>query len=562
MMRPYLTIVQALEHNAGRRDSGFTHVAAGSTRFGSFHELHRNAARIAKALQHHGFARGDRLGLILSDSREFVDSLFGAFLAGVVAVPLSFPVIGKPDAYLRRLVPTVAKARTRLVLIDVGLRSFLTSGPRDLHLGATSTLDELCSEIEEEPSYAASDVRPDDSAVLQFTSGSTSEPKGVRVSHGNLVANVHAMSVALQCNPTDYSISWLPLFHDMGLIAKVLMPLYVGMRGGLFMSPRLFLEDPISWLRQISQRRGTLTFAPNFAYSLTAARATETAVRALDLSCLRVAACAAEPIRFQVLSSFANAFAPCGLRPEALVPCYGLAEHTLGATISPYGTGVTVDEISATDLTHGFAVPSRAEPGRSHDVVHVVSCGRFLVGHAGKIVDPSGVELPERALGEIWLHGPSVMQDYFEDPTSTDATLTNGWLRTGDLGYLANGNLYVCGRAKDVIILYGRKYHPQDLEWEAEQVAGIRPGCVVAFGRENPALGRDEVIVAAETKLPSERYEELQALIRGRLRQELVITVDEVHLVPPHTLPKTSSGKLQRSSARALFPRHLQPQAK
>jgi fatty-acyl-CoA synthase len=376
------------------------------------------------------------------------------------------------------------------------------------------------------------------------------------------VANVQAMAGphSFQCTPEDYCVSWLPLYHDMGLVAKVLMPIYVGMRGGLFMPPGLFLTDPIAWLRQISACRGTLTFAPNFAYSLCTARASERAMQGIDLTCLRVAACAAEPIRSQVLTAFARTFAPYGLRPEALVPCYGLAEHTLGATISPIGTGMTIDRVDATALTQGVAIPTPAACGATTDrttppqgVAEVVSCGRFLAGHTGKIVDPDGNPVPQRTIGEIWLCGPSVMQDYFEDSAATAATLSDGWLHTGDLGYLADGLLYVCGRSKDVLILYGCKYHPQDIEWEAEQVQGIRRGCVVAFGLENPALNRDRVVIAAETTLPSAHYEQLQNMIRARIHQELPIMVDEVLLVPPHTLPKTSSGKLQRARARALF---------
>jgi fatty-acyl-CoA synthase len=327
------------------------------------------------------------------------------------------------------------------------------------------------------------------------------------------------------------------------------------------MPPGLFLEDPISWLRQISRLRGTVTFAPNFAYSLCTARASEKVMQGVDLSCLRVAACAAEPIRYQVLAAFAHTFAPYGLRPEALVPCYGLAEHTLGAAISPIGTGMTIDRVEATALTQGVAIPVPEPAARAtidltatpQGVAQVVSCGRFLSGHAGKIVDANGNPLPERTIGEILLRGPSVMQDYFEDSAATAATLCDGWLHTGDLGYLADDKLYVCGRSKDVLILYGRKYHPQDLEWEAEQVQGIRRGSVVACGLEESAMNRDRVVIAAETTLPSEHHEQLQTMIRARTHQGLTIMVDQVLLVPPRTLPKTSSGKLQRARTRDLF---------
>src|SRR6266446_3501022 len=560
------TMIEALEQLASCQESGYTHMAGnGTTHFESFHELHCRASRIGLALQRHGFTKGDRLAMILSDSQQFVDSLFGAFLAGAVPVPLSPPSarFGQPETYLRHVAPAVAKARPRLLLADPDLKALLGRDITDFRLGATLTLDALLQEVEADYECTPVAIRPEDMALLQFTSGSTSQPKGVRLNHANLVANVQATAGphGLQCTPEDYCVSWLPLYHDMGLVAKVLMPIYVGMQGGLFMPPGLFLEDPISWLRQISRLRGTVTFAPNFAYSLCTARASEKAMQGVDLSCLRVAACAAEPIRYQVLAAFAHTFAPYGLRPEALVPCYGLAEHTLGAAISPIGTGMTIDRVEAAALTQGVAIPMPEPAARVtidltatlQGVAQVVSCGRFLSGHAGKIVDPNGNPLPERTIGEILLRGPSVMQDYFEDSAATAATLCDGWLHTGDLGYLADDKLYVCGRSKDVLILYGRKYHPQDLEWEAEQVQGIRRGSVVAFGLEEATMHRDRVVIAAETTLPSEHHEQLQTMIRARIHQGLTIMVDQVLLVPPRTLPKTSSGKLQRARTRELF---------
>ena len=549
------TMIEALQQRASSRETGYTHMAEdGTTRFESFHELHRRAGRIGLALRLHGFTKGDRLGLILSDSQQFVDSLFGAFFIGAVPVPLSPPSarFGQPEIYLRHLAPAVAKARPRLLLADPDVKSLLERNTPDLRFGPTLTFEDLFEEGETDQEWIPAGILPEDTALLQFTSGSTSQPKGVRLCHANLVANVKSMADAhcFQCAPQDYCVSWLPLHHDMALIAKVLMPVYAGMRGGLFMPPALFLADPISWLRQISACRGTITFAPNFAYSLCTARAGKKVMEGIDLSSLRIAACAAEPIRHEVLAAFAQKFAPYGLRPEALVPCYGLAEHTLGATISRIGTGMTTDRVETAALAHGAAIPaSEPSPGSAT----IVSCGRFLPGHEGKIVDPEGNALPERTIGEILLRGPSVMQEYFEDSAATAATLSDGWLHTGDLGYLAGDDLYVCGRSKDVIILYGRKYHPQDLEWEAEQVQGIRPGCVVAFRLEDPALDRDRVVIAAETKLSSEHHEQLQDGIRARIHQGLTIMVDQVLMVPPYTLPKTSSGKLQRARTRDLF---------
>ena len=551
------TLIEALEERASSscQDTGFTHLSVdGTTRFESFHELHRRARRIGLALQLRGVTKGDRVGLILSDSQQFVDSLFGAFLLGAVPVPFALPSarFGHPELYVRQVGPAIAKAGPRLLLTDADFKPLLDRYSTELRSGATLALDALVQDVEIDREWTRAGVLPSDTALLQFTSGSTSQPKGVRLSHSNLVANVRSMAGpgCFKCTPEDYCVSWLPLHHDMGLIAKVLMPVYAGMRGGLFMPPELFLADPISWLRQISASRGSITFAPNFAYSLCTARASKKVMEGIDLSSLRIAACAAEPIRYEVLAGFAQKFAPYGLRAEALVPCYGLAEHTLGATVSPIGTGITTDRVDAAALTQGVAIPASQA---SSEGVTIVSCGRFLPGHEGKIAGIKGNALPDRTVGEILLRGPSVMQDYFEDGPATAVALSGGWLHTGDLGYLADANLYVCGRSKDVLILYGRKYHPQDLEWEAEQVEGIRPGCVVAFRLEDDAVNRDLVVIIAETKLSSEHHERLQDLIRARIHQGLTIMVDQVLMVPPHTLPKTSSGKLQRARTRDLF---------
>ena len=549
------TLPEALEQRAAARHAGFTHMALdGTTTFECFQELYRSARRVGRALQLRGVTKGDRVALIVSESRQFVDSLFGAFAIGAVPVPLALPGgrLKDPDAYLRHVAPAIAKARAGLILSDPELQPlFAACSPSDAAIPPALTFDELLADVEPHAECTPVAIGPGDTALLQFTSGSTSQPKGVRLSHSNLVENVKAMAGphCFACQDDDYCVSWLPLHHDMGLIAKVLMPVYAGMKGGLFMPPALFLSDPLSWLRQIAAFRGTITFAPNFAFALCNLWARRKRMERVDLSSLRVAACAAEPIRFEVLSEFAGHFAAHGLRAEALVPCYGLAEHTLGATISAVGAGVISDRITAEDLRNGAAVPA----GPAQAAIDVVNCGRFLPGHEGRIVDGAGRALPERAVGEIVLRGPSVMQDYFQDPAATAMALRDGWLHTGDLGYIAGGELYVCGRSKDVLIVYGRKYHPQDIEWEAEQLEGIRAGCVVAFAFEDRALTRERVVIAAETRLGKDQHERLQERIRARVQLTLGIGVDHVVIVPPQALPKTSSGKLQRSRTRDLF---------
>lgn len=558
MQKPVRTVIDALRRVADRHESGYSYVTEnGTIQFESFHELYRRANRIGVALKNYGFVKGDRLGMILHDSQQFIDSFFGALLAGVIPVPISPPParFGQSENSLRYVAPIITKAQPRLLLTDEYLEQLLERFKRDSPSCPMLTLDTLLRDIESYHDCPSVAIVPEDTAFLQFTSGSTSQPKGVRVSHANLIANAGVIAqYGLEASPEDYCVSWLPLNHDMGLIGKVLVPMYAGMRGVLFMTPELFLKRPLSWLHYISKQKGTITFAPNFAYNLCVTRAGEKPVEGLDLSSLRIAGCGAEPIRCEVLETFIQKFSPYGLRAEALMPCYGLAEHTLAVAFSPLNTGMTVDRVQAEALAQGHAIPVNGDATASrHKMVHVPSCGRIFPGHEMKIINGEGNALGERAIGEILLRGPSVAQGYFEDAEATASTWREGWLHTGDLGYLADGNLYVCGRTKDLIIVHGRNYHPQDIEWEAAQMQGGRRGSIVAFGFEDPEIGRERVIIVAETKLSVERHGQLQQAIRSRLLEALSLAVDQVLLIPPHTLPKTSSGKLQRARTRELY---------
>jgi acyl-CoA synthetase (AMP-forming)/AMP-acid ligase II len=560
------TLIEAFERVADRQETGYSYVAEnGSIRFESFHELYRRASRIAGGLHAHGMRKGDRVGLILADSQQFIDSFFGALLLGAVPVPIYPPGhLGQPAAYLNNVASILAKARLRMLLTDARVRSLLGHLLATMPAGSLLTPDAPLDASGAECGYPRVTIRPEDTAFLQFTSGSTSRPRGVRLSHANLVANLQAMvgKRGLQSTPEDYGVSWLPLYHDMGLIGKVFVPMYAGMRGACFMSPALFLKRPSAWLRQISQQKGTITFAPNFAYRLCMTRVDAKLLEGVDLSSLRIAGCGAEPIRYEVLTAFARKFEPLGFRPEALMPCYGLAEHTLAATFSPASRGIIADRVLAEALAEGEAVPADEPAGASETtdtaashprVLHVVSCGRAFPGHELRIADPDGKPLPERRVGHILLRGPSVMQGYFDDDEETGAVLRDGWLHTGDVGYLAGGELYVCGRSRELIIIHGRNYYPYDLEWETSHTRGIRQGSVMAFGLEDPADGREQVVIVAETRLPKERHPQLRHAIQTRILEGLSLKVDQVLLLPPHTLPKTSSGKLQRARTRDLF---------
>lgn len=563
MERP-ATLVDVLRRAAGRDDAGYSYATddIADVRFESFQQLNRRADRIAGALRARGLVPGDRVGLILHDAQQFIGCFFGAMVAGLVPVPIAPPPVrfGQDGNFLRHITPVLRKARPRLLLTDGDLAALLN----EQRQGAAPICDwvvveELLDATQPRAQGAAAagaDVRmaPEDTAFLQFTSGSTSQPRGVRVTHANLVANLHAISEhGLRATPDDYCVSWLPLNHDMGLIGKVLVPLFAGMRGVLLMPTALFLKRPLAWLQAISRHRATITFAPSFAYNLCVARSAARPMADLDLSTLRIAGCGAEPVRCEVLSAFADRFAPHGFRAQAFLPCYGLAEHTLAATFAPVGGGLRADRVAVSALVEGRAEPMPQAGPALPSTVQIANCGRAFPGHEVKIVDDGGAALGERQVGHVLLRGPSVAQGYFEDEAATASAWSGGWLRTGDLGYLAGGDLHVCGRAKDLIIVHGRNYHPHDIEWEAAQTQTGRQGNVVAFGVEDAVAGRERVIIAAETKVAGVGREELQHSIRSRLLEALALVVDQVLLLPPHSLPKTSSGKLQRRLARDLF---------
>jgi len=553
------TLTAALLGVADDEARGYSHLTSEKepARQVSYAALYRRARRFAAALQGLGVQRGDRVGLILPDSAEFIDGIYGAMLAGAIAVPIYPPMnLGQFDAYLGNTTHILRQAGCTVIITDAKVRpilgKLLTSVPRvrtiETYAGAIKGVTESAAPTEV-------DVRPDDVAFLQFTSGSTSRPKGVTLTHANLMANIAAIGGAqggLGITGEAYGVSWLPLYHDMGLIGFVFTPVVHRAKGVRFISPLMFLKRPAVWLRQISECRGSITFAPNFAYGLCTTRVKEAELTGVDLSSLVVAGCGAEPIQVATLRAFADRYAPYGFRSTAFLPCYGMAEHSLAITFIDLHADLTADRIDAASLAQKTAAPAReGEPA-----VEVVNCGRPFAGHGLRVVDPAGQPLPDREVGQIQLQGPSVMQGYWNDPERTAEALRGGWLATGDLGYTVDGELFVCGRIKDLIIVHGRNYYPQDIEWQASQVEGVRRGNVIAFGVQPHGEDREHVVVAAEVRqLPEDPAE--QDVLRGKISAEVLaglsLRVDVVLLLPPGALPKTSSGKLQRSKAAELF---------
>jgi acyl-CoA synthetase (AMP-forming)/AMP-acid ligase II len=508
----------------------------------SYRALLDEACRIGGALIERGYSRGERVALVMPEVNEFVRAFFGVTAAGLVPVPLCPPAqAGDVATFARQSQHILAASRATAVITsqDVAPLLALNGIPRrpDILL-----LDDL------QTATALPGPLPrshDDLALLQFTSGSTALPKGVMLTQGNIDANVAAIlgPSGLDARDGDVAVSWLPLYHDMGLIGMLLSSVYAP-ADAVLLSQVLFLKRPSAWLDAISKYRGTVSFAPNFAYELCRRRVKSSQLESLDLASWRVAGCGAEPIRPDTLLQFADYFAPAGFRSSAFLPSYGLAEHSLAVSFAR--SGLQVDVVDADRLVR----ESRAVPVvNGSAAVRVVRCGRAFPEHDIRIVDEELKPVPERCVGSIIVRGPSVMQGYFEQPEATAAALHDGWLATGDLGYVADGDLCVCGRTKDLIIRQGRKYYPPDLESLVADLQGVALSGVVVFAVSRLEQA-DEVVAVLETRAGG-RSLEIEEAVRRRIRETAGLDIDRVVLTPPGTIPRTTSGKVRRSETRA-----------
>jgi fatty-acyl-CoA synthase len=555
---PLRTVGQAIEDAASSTKTGYRFIEENSDAepFFTYAGVERQTARLGGALQALGLRKGDRVAFVLPDNADFVFAFLGAVRAGLVPVPIYPPAgLGKLSGYLENTLHIVAQSGARVLVTSADIKRMLgtlsVQAPDLTQIVAIDQIHRMREELRPEK------VSLDDTCFLQFTSGSTSRPKGVVLTHRNLAANVRAfMERGIKVREgVDSGVSWLPLYHDMGLIGFVLGPVF-HRNTVTFLPPLLFLKRPARWLDALSRHRGTVSFAPNFAYALCVKRVKEVELKGLDLSSWRLAGCGAEPIRADNLRAFADKFSAVGFSESAFTCCYGMAESTLAVSFSTLGHGVKVDAVLGDKLWgEGKAevAPSEEAPG----AVSVVDCGPAFEGHDAQIFAPddeaSTTPLPERTVGEIRLRGPSVTSGYFNEPELTREAFAGGWLKTGDLGYLAGGSIFICGRSKEVIIVNGRNYYPQDLEWEATKVDGVRKGNVVAFGTMKPHNDRERVVIVFETSQKGEQYAALKAEVRQQVQQSLGLTVDDVVPVDAGVLPKTSSGKLQRTKTRELY---------
>ncbi|MCB9597837.1 MAG: fatty acyl-AMP ligase [Sandaracinaceae bacterium] len=541
-----ITLPAALERAALRTGYGFTFVKDDRTEEEhTWEALLLRAKSIAVALNERGMRNGDHVALILPEAGDFIPTFLGVIQGGGVPVPLYPPMgVGQLGGYLEHCKHIVGASRAKWLVTNRQIHAVIgkvrESAP---DLREILGMNDLAGDpgLWRDPGLGL-----DDPAFIQFTSGSTSRPKGVVVTHGNLAENAHAvMRVGLNSNDEDRGVSWLPLFHDMGLIGFVIAPIIHRVPVS-FMSPMTFLKRPATWLEVLSKHRGTITYGPNFSYAITAKRVRDRDIEGLDLSHVRVAGCGAEPIQADTLRAFADRFSRIGFTEKAFVPSYGMAEYTLAIAFS---RGIPTDRVDQDRLWSDGEAVSVDEGG-----LEIVGCGGAFPDHGIRIVDVESREvLPDRRVGEIEVSGPSVMTGYYEQEGVTAQTINpEGWLKTGDLGYLVDGKVFICGRAKDVIIVNGKNYYPQDLEWAGSEVPGVRAGNVIAFPSFREGLGREAVVVVAETKQKDGR-EQLARDVKTEIAKQTGLTVDEVVVVDAGTIPKTSSGKLQRRRARALY---------
>jgi fatty-acyl-CoA synthase len=559
MTRPR-TLPEALAEAAAGQE-GYVFAAGHVERWRSYAAIHDGSVRAAAALQQLPLLRGELVALAVDDPEEFLTALFGASMAGFVPASLHPPATSSDrQRYLAATATVLRSSRARVVVTTARLVSDfadLRSSCPDLALAVS--IETVASRVPDGAGLPArhgggtrGDVSLDDIAFIQFTSGSTSAPKGVVITHRNLSANIDATNgpAGLNVSPSDSAVSWLPLHHDMGLVGMALGAMYSG-RPAVLMTPRAFVKRPVEWLRTISRHRATISFAPNFAYDLCTRRVTERDLEGLDLSCWRVAGCGGEPIHGPALEAFAAKFRAVGFRETSVLASYGLAEHVLAATFAERERPLRVEHLSVDALaTRAVAA---VEKGAGSGGVSVVGCGRALPGHCLRIVDENGLELPARAIGEITLAGPSVMSGYCGDESLTAETIRDGWLHTGDLGYLSEDELFVCGRTKDIVIANGRKYHPQDLEWAVEDLPGVRHGHVVAFAATRAGCA-DRVVIVVEPAgtVPADVLSES---IRRRVVDACTLYVDEIVFVPGGTINRTTSGKVQRLATKLRYER-------
>lgn len=515
-----------------------------------YQSLYDGAQAVAAGLQKLGLLPGEAVTIMLPTSKEYFFSFFGILLAGGIPVPIYPPA--RPtqlEDHLRRHTRILGNCRAvSMITVSEAKRVALILQSQLETLQHIITVDEL---LAAKGGFIKPAIATQDTAFLQYTSGSTGTPKGVVLSHANLLANIRAMGDRVQANSSDVFVSWLPLYHDMGLIGAWLGSLYYGALL-VVMSPLSFLARPQRWLQAIHRYHGTLSAAPNFGYELCLRRLQDADLEGLDLSSWRAAFNGAEAVSPGTVVQFPQRFSHYGFRADAMMPVYGLAESSVGLAFPPLGQGVRIDRIRRQDfMSTGNAIPADADDTHA---LQFVACGQALPGHEIRIADEQGNELPERQQGRLQFRGPSATSGYLHNRDADEKLFVGEWLDTGDLAYLSVGDLYITGRTKDIIIRAGRNLYPHELEEAVGDVPEIRKGRVAVFGATDPKTGTERLVVLAETR-------KKDAAARAQLRAQMNVIAtellggpaDDVVLARPNTVLKTSSGKIRRSACRELY---------
>jgi 1-acyl-sn-glycerol-3-phosphate acyltransferase len=538
----------------------------------TFGELYAAAQRVAAELARRGVPAGGRVAMMLPTSRAFFVSYAGILLAGAIPVPIYPPFrADRIEEYAARQSAILNNAEVCMLLTFRRAEAVARLlKPRVRSLAAVVDAEKLIHAADRAAPPAPGALPPhlsgsrarksSDIALLQYTSGSTGDPKGVVLTHANLLANMRAIGEAVQLGPGDVGVSWRPLYHDMGLIGSWLTLLHYGVPLAV-MSPIAFLTRPERWLWAFHKHHGTIAAAPNFAYELCVRKIADKDIEGLDLSSWRAALNGAEPVNPETLERFAARFSRYGFRREAQLPVYGLAEAALAVAVPPLNRGPLVDRVEREAFTtHGRAVAAQTS---STSVISFVSSGCALPGHEVRIVDQEGNEVADRTEGFLWFRGPSATGGYYQNSGATEKLFPAGrvsrenefaWVNSGDRAYRADGEIYVTGRVKDIIIKGGRNLYPHEVEELAARADGLRKGCIVAFGIKDEGSGTEKLVVVAEVREPDPlRHPAIAAAVTEQVSRGLGLPPDRVELLPLGSIPKTSSGKLRREETKQLF---------
>ncbi len=544
----FATFGEALDYAAsGKRGLNFHDPRGNLVRPYPFSELRDEALVAARRLIAHGVKKDDRIALVAETGPEFAALFCGCIYAGAWPVPLPLPTsFGGKDSYIDQLGVQLQSSDPKLLFYPAEIAEM--AGAAAARQGCEGIAWEQFAE-QDAPETALPAAHTDDICYLQYSSGSTRFPHGVAVTHASLLNNLAGHGEGMHLIDGDRCVSWLPWYHDMGLVGCFLSPIANQMSAD-YLKTEDFARRPLAWLDLISRNPGTtLSYSPTFGYDICARRISSQSHvgERFDLSRWRVAGNGADMIRPDVMQGFVNAFAGAGFKASAFLPSYGLAEATLAVTIMPPGEGIRVELVEEERLSGTPRDLSRPARYRA-----IVNCGKAVKDMVIEVRGESGHALPDHHIGKVWCKGPSVMHSYFRDPASTADCLVDGWLDTGDMGYLVDGYLFIVGRAKDMIIINGKNHWPQDIEWAVEQLPGFHQGDIAAFsvetesGEEVPA-----VLVHCRVSDPVERIK-LHDQIRDKVRSITGMNC-VIELVPPRTLPRTSSGKLSRAKAKKLY---------